>query len=533
MRYHAVSRRHFLQGVGATLALPFLPSLAPRTASAAVFDGPKYFVALGTRHGNVPIEDWAPVERALTEVQLYNGNASEGYDHQRRFGVLADLLDSTIHDYNPSGSPELSRVLGSFLNPYLDKLNLLAGLDIMFDIGHHRGGNLGNYHDNDNSDARADLVLPSMPTIDRVIARSPEFYPSGDPFTVRAINFSNGLHLSSDGSVGSVSAQPLTGGNRPSARQVFDAVFGDGVPFGGSGADPRLSVVDRVIDDYRRVMNSPFGDGSRISQSDRDRLDEFVTDLNDVEQKLQNLGSTCESSIAPEASVHLGSDDNDYNVIDNKWDTYLNVVVAAFRCGRSRVATIGINELEGDFNGDWHTDIGHGAAQELWYDYTIRAHRFAAEKIYTPLLEKLDVSIDGVNDTTYLDNSVVMWNHESGQVTHKSTSVPTLVAGSAGGFFNTGMFQDYRNLSNQGLFSPDRSDLAYPQHPGVPYNRWLYTILRSMGIPDAQYKTGALVGMQGYGDPHVNNRERNGNVHIPYSNAVIDDMGTMLNEIVA
>jgi hypothetical protein len=95
------------------------------------------------------------------------------------------------------------------------------------------------------------------------------------------------------------------------------------------------------------------------------------------------------------------------------------------------------------------------------------------------------------------------------------------------------MFQDYRNLSNQGLFSPDRSDLAYPQHPGVPYNRWLYTILRSMGIPDAQYKTGALVGMQGYGDPHVNNRERNGNVHIPYSNAVIDDMGTMLNEIVA
>jgi hypothetical protein len=531
MRYRAVSRRHFLQGAGATLALPFLPSLAPRTASAAVFDGPKYFVALGTRHGNVPIEDWAPVQRALTEVQLYNGDASQGYDHRRRFGVLANLLESNPHVYNPSGSPELSPVLGSFLNPYLDKLNLLAGLDIMFDIGHHRGGNLGNYHDNDNSSARAGLELPSMPTIDRVIARSPEFYPSGDPFTVRSINFSNGLHLSSDGSVGSVSRQPLIGGDRPSALEIFNSVFVGGVPAGGSGPDPRLSVVDRVIDDYRRVMNSPFGDGNRISQSDRDRLDEFVTDLNDVEQKLQNLGSTCESAVAPGGSVRLRSDDNDHSVIDNDWNTYLNVVVAAFRCGRSRVATIGINELEDDFNGDWHTEIAHLGRQDLWYDYTIRAHRFAAEKIYTPLLEKLDVSIDGVNDTTYLDNSVVVWNHESGQITHNSTSVPTLVAGSAGGFFNTGMFHDYRNLNNLGQLSSERSDLAINNYPGVPYNRWLYTILRSMGIPDAQYKTGALAGMQGYADPHVRNRERNG--HISYSAAVIDDMGTMLNEIVA
>jgi hypothetical protein len=532
MLYHTASRRHFLQGVGASLALPFLPSLAPRTARAAVFNGPKYFVALGTRHGNVPIEDWAPVQRALTEVQLYNGNANQGYDHRRRFGVLADLLHSNPHAYNPTGSPELSPVLGSFLNPYLEKLNLLVGLDIMMDIGHHRGGNLGNYHDMDNNSARATLELPSMPTIDHVIARSPEFYPSGDPFTVRSMNFSNGLHLSSDGPVGSVNRSPLTGGDRPSAREIFDTVFVGGVPTGSSGPDPRLSVVDRVRADYRRVMTSPFGNGSRISQSDRNRLDEFVTDLNDVEHKLQNLGSTCESVIAPDASVRLRGDDNVHNVIGNDWDTYLNVVVAAFRCGRSRVATIGINELEDDFNGDWHVDIAHLGRQDVWHDYTIRAHRFAAEKIYTPLLEKLDVSIDGVNDTTYLDNSVVVWNHESGQISHNSSSMPTLVAGSAGGFFRTGMFQDYRNLNNRSLEGAgDRPDLAIQNYPGVPYNRWLYTILRSMGIPDAQYKTGELANMHGYGDPHVRNLERNG--HTRYSNAVINDMGTMLNEIVA
>ncbi len=120
MRYNPINRRHFLQGVGAGLALPFLPSLAPKTAHAqTVF--PKYFVAIGTPHGNVPIEDWAPIEASgLTEAQLYSGSASEGRDHRMRFGRLSDLTRSNTHTYNPSGTPELTRVLGLFLNPHLD-----------------------------------------------------------------------------------------------------------------------------------------------------------------------------------------------------------------------------------------------------------------------------------------------------------------------------------------------------------------------------------------------------------------------------
>lgn len=532
MRYHAISRRHFLQGLGYGLALPFLPSLAPKTAGAAVFDGPKYFVAIGTRHGNVPIEYWAPIEVPMTEVQLYSGDASQGRDHRMRYAALSSLTRSNAHTYNPSGAAELSRVLGSFLNPHLDKINLLSGLDILFNIEHHRGGNLGNYHDINSSSARDDLELPSMPTIDRVIARSPAFYPDGDPFTVRSVNFSNGLELSSDGPVGSVSTQPLTGGDRASARDIFDAVFGaGGAPGGGSGPDPRLSVVDRVIDDYNRVMNSPFGEGSRISNSDRNRLDEFITGLNDVEQKIANQGASCENVTVPDPGNRLRSDDNVHSLVEGKWDTYLDVLVAAFKCGRSRVATLGTNELEDDFTGDWHTDIAHGGRQDVFMDYTIRSNRFAVEKIYVPLLEKLDVSIDGVSDTTYLDNAIVMLNHESGQVTHSSVGVPTLVAGSAGGFFNTGMFYDYRNLSNDGLIAASRPDLIHQNRPGIPYNRWLYTILRSMGIPDAEYKTGALASMEGYADPYVRNRERNG--HVPYGSAAMADLGTMLTDIVA
>lgn len=531
MRYQGINRRHFLQGLGCGLALPFLPSLAPRTAGAAVFDGPKYFLAIGTPHGNVPLEDWAPIEAPMNETQLYSGAASDGLDHRLRHGRLSTLTRSNVHAYNPSGTAELSPVLGHFLNPHLDKLTLLGGLDILFNIGHHGGGNLGNYHQMDDSGIRSNLLLPSMPTIDRVIARSPSFYPEGDPFAMRSINFSSDRTISSDGPVGSVSNQPQTGGrDRPSAAEVFDDIFG-GMDPGGGEVDPRLSVVDRVLDDYNRVMNSPFGEGSRISNSDRQRLDEFVTGLNDVEQKIGNLGASCEEQIRPDVSTRFAYNEGLHSVLEGKWEIYLDIVVAAFKCGRTRVATLGTNHNGDDFGGNWHTDIAHFGRPDVAMDYTVRSHRFAAESIFAHLLNRLDVSIDGVSDTTYLDNSIMVWNHESGPETHSSTSMPTLVAGSAGGFLETGSFYDYRNLSNDGQVSGYRPDLTHQNRPGVPYNRWLYTILRAMGIPDAEYQTGALASMQGYGDPYVRNRTRNG--HTSYSNAVLGDMGEMLTQIVA
>ena len=69
MRYQPINRRHFLQGVGCSLALPFLPSLASR-ADAAPFAGPKFFLALGTRHGGVPIDDCLNARQIVEPVQL-------------------------------------------------------------------------------------------------------------------------------------------------------------------------------------------------------------------------------------------------------------------------------------------------------------------------------------------------------------------------------------------------------------------------------------------------------------------------------
>ncbi len=534
MRYNPISRRHFLQGVGAGLALPFLPSLAPKNAYAQTAY-PKFFVAIGTPHGNVPIEDWAPIEApGQTTVQLYSGSASEGRDHTMRYGTLANMTTSNVHTYNPSGTPELTRVLGHFLNPHLDKVNVVSGLDVLFYTGHNRALNLGNYHDLDDQSIASNLHLPSMPTIDRVIARSPTFYPTGDPFAVRSIHFDTGsMRISNDGPVGSVSATPDTGQNNPRAAHIFDAVFGtDWSGGGGSGdPDPRLGVVDRVLDDYNRVMTSAHGDGNRISNDDRARLDEFITGLRDTETKIQNQNVTCDSVTRPDYAYNLYWSGERHADEMPDWEAYMGTIVAAFRCGLTRVATIGTDVLADDFSGNWHTEIAHRGNPSVAEDYTIRSHRFAAEAIFTSLVEQLDVSIDGESGTTYLDQALVVWNHESGQQTHYSIGVPTLTAGSAGGYLQTGRFLDYRNLSNDGIWNGFRPDLAHWDRPGIPYNRWLYTVLRAFDIPDSEYKTGPLASMQGYGDPYVRNERRND--HYPYSNELIADMGLEIPELLA
>ena len=67
-----------------------------------------------------------------------------------------------------------------------------------------------------------------------------------------------------------------------------------------------------------------------------------------------------------------------------------------------------------------------------------------------------------------------------------SNNIPIIPAGSAGGYFQTGKFVDYRNQNiDYGNTSTTQTD-----HPGLIYNRWMGTILQSMGLSPADYEMG-------------------------------------------
>src|SRR5437763_1432154 len=99
------NRRELLRGAaGLGLAMPFLPSLAPREARAATPPVRKKFVALWTPNGQRQ-EQWTPLQPA---TQVYPGNVRE-------------LALDTFKDTG------ISPVLGPAFTPFLPKMTFLKG----------------------------------------------------------------------------------------------------------------------------------------------------------------------------------------------------------------------------------------------------------------------------------------------------------------------------------------------------------------------------------------------------------------------
>src|SRR5690606_24992586 len=85
----------------------------------------------------------------------------------------------------------LSPILGPKLNPFLDKLTLIRGLDFLPAVNHNFGGLLGNFSSCTAATPCDADSLTDVPTIDQVLAYSPKFYESTP--TLRALHVSQGV----------------------------------------------------------------------------------------------------------------------------------------------------------------------------------------------------------------------------------------------------------------------------------------------------------------------------------------------------
>jgi hypothetical protein len=173
-----------------------------------------------------------------------------------------------------------------------------------------------------------------------------------------------------------------------------------------------------------------------------------------------------------------------------------DVIVAAFLCDTSRIATIDVREDFSTYAGDWHADVAHhsgepdGAMQQI----LMAAHQLTFEKIFLDLCAKLDVD-DGTGKTV-LDGALVAWTQESGEYTHAGQGMPIVTAGGAGGFLKTGNYCDYRNpllVSDPG----EQGNATVKILGGLLWQQWLGTALQAMGLPPADYETNGLHGYPG------------------------------------
>ena len=480
---NAFNRRTVLRGAaGFTLALPFLPSLAEKDAQAGPNDAPRRFVALGTEHGGIWQEHMHPVDGVLTDQQQYGG-------HTVRRGDLSLNVANGI----ASLSPVLSADSGVLTPEIAAKMNVIRGLDVTFYLGHHRGGHLGNFAENDGNGMDGPLLAP-RPTLDQLMAWSDNFYPDLTTILERSIVI-GGHGMSADFSNPSTRSGPIQNITpENSSLTLFNKIF---VP----QEDPtevRPPIVDRVLEDYRRLRQS----NKRLSAEDRRRLDDHVERVAELQRKL-NVALSCQDIDVPTVSsdsLYSSGYGQDIDLQGQFWSLMNDVIVAAFACDTCRIVSARVADRFSTFAGDWHQDVAHQANVDAGQQQIIAdGHQQFFEHVFMDLVSKLEGLDDGLGNTA-LDSTLVQWTQESGVVTHDPIEMSVITAGGACGWFNTGQYVDYRDLNKPSAVAGQ--DGMVNSHIGLVYNQWLGNVAMAMGLDPSEYESGSYGG---YGEVLLSN----------------------------
>lgn len=483
----SITRRQVLCGTGGVaIGLPFLPSLlaGPAYGADPVFAGPKRFVCIGSPHGAVLPESRDPTAAmANLSSTLFPG-------HDIRYGRLAPTMNGS----STALSPVLSAPSAMFTPALIAKMNVLRGFDIPWYIAHNTGGYLGNFARSDAEHAG----VAATATIDQLMAWSPRFY--ADPNAVRQRSIVTGFDFrgmswsfsNPQARSGSIDKVPVI----HDSGELFDRLFAGNMP---NTPDPppvarRRPVVDALLANYRSLRQS----NTRLSSGDKQRLDDHIAKLAEVERRVKGssglLEPNCTASkpsdnaaIVDEAYVSLSESKHRFGLL-------VDVVAMALACDASRIATISQLYPYSDYKGDWHQDVAHKASQADSQALLVQSSQAQFESIVLSLAAKLDATEEAPGHTV-LDSTLLFWGQESGWSTHDSQDMTLVTFGGANGFFKTGNYVDYRNLSPNCVMGSG----TQTRQLGLNYRQFLANCLLSMGLPRSEFEAGA----PGYGDPYA------------------------------
>ncbi len=223
--------------------------------------------------------------------------------------------------------------------------------------------------------------------------------------------------------------------NDPAAG--FDALFLD------LAADPqelaelrarRGSVLDKVTDDFNRL-------NAAVGGADRQKLEAHLHAIRELEQSLFAEGGPLEACEVPTRAKGLDPNNNDH--YPDVGRAQMDLMTMALACDLTRVASLQWSTAQSGIRFSWlgHSDNHHSLSHEADNDDNARNqlieinHWYAQQ--FTYLVESMKAIPEG--DGSMLDNTVVLWVNEQGNGDqHTSTDVPFVVAGNAGGYFDTG-----------------------------------------------------------------------------------------------
>jgi hypothetical protein len=411
-----VDRRLFLKGVGVCLGLPVLDSVlpAPLRAATALPAGPAT-TATG-----------APLRMAF--VYFPNGANQE--------------------NWWPGGSGS-NFTLGPTMQPLAalrDKFQVVGGLDLHeADPGNDGGGDHARANATFLTGTRARKTDGSDihvgVSVDQVAAkhvghvtRFPSLELSCDSVH-KAGHCDTGYSCAYQYNISWQSpTTPMT--PEPNPRLVFERLFGSGPPAERQhNFEKRLrtqkSLLDFVLDDANDLEG-------RIGARDKEKLDEYLTSVRDIEIRLQHS-----ASFGPLPRPAMPAPGGIPPAYDQHMDLMYDLLAMAFQTDSTRIATL---LLAGDGTNRAFPEIGipeghhycsHHHGNEELKEKVARIDQFYMQH-FARFLGKLDALKD-VDGKSVLHNSMIVYgcgNSDGNRHTH--ANLPVVLAGSGGGTLSPG-----------------------------------------------------------------------------------------------
>jgi hypothetical protein len=433
------TRRHFLRGLGASVALPAFASLLPARMMAASSAGKLAVTPTGAPlraaflyfpNGAIPADWWPAKEGKDFELSKTLQPLGSCRQHIQILGGLEDRSAQA----NEDGAGDHARANGTFLTGVRLKksaTDLRAGISI------------------DQVLAREIGSLTRFPSLELTCETE---RPSGICDSGYSCAYQFNLSWSSP-------STPMTAESNP--RLVFERLFGAGPP--GQRTEhlrqrrqEQRSILDFVLQDAQAMQR-------RLDSNDRAKLDQYLTGVRELEVRIhsaEKLGDP-RDPMTPTPSGIPATYGEHLNIM-------FDILTLAFQTDSTRVATLllahdGSNRSFSDIGiPEGHHDLSHHfdnaekkrkvAEIDHWY-----VQQFAS------FLRKLD-QVRDADGQSLLHNSMIVYGSGNADGNrHSHDNLPIILAGAGGGTLTPGRHIRHSSVpaANMFLSMADRMGLGH------------------------------------------------------------------------
>jgi hypothetical protein len=387
-----LNRRAVLQGLaGATLALPVLEAMGNDVAKQT----PKRFCALYTANGmSLP-------------------NSGHKIDEWNWFPSTKDGKMVLGNSTKP-------------LEPFQDKISFMGGL-------YHESGPKADPH------VCSDMWLTGAPLhnpkpgtynsvgLDQVVARHTKQH-CRQPSLVLSIDAGVGF-LSRTGTISySYEGKPIPAENSP--RRIFDRLFRtdkSSLETERKNLKRRIKLVDAVIESARSL-------NQKLGKSDREKMDQYLTSLNEVESRLIASEKWIDVPLKKQDHTHLDLAVTNEAKPADYYRNMFDLIALAFDADITRSVAFMLNREDGMGISDTfplklglsrtHHSLSHAGDKDGQMQFAKYDQFLATQIAY--FFERLQQYKDP--NGTVLDNSIVLFG-SGASTTHNPKNLPTLIAG--------------------------------------------------------------------------------------------------------